>query len=133
MQNVKVSPYSYLTHARVDFIYAEYGAELVLRQFLLDGVLNVVGTQLDRLLLALGRYMNRDIQDWAEHSWVPLHFPEPFCSARLRPCRRRSGARLRKAQYFTGKRFSPISLLDGGGSPAGTDQVAEDKRLAELA
>lgn len=127
-----VSPFSYLAYGRLGEICARHDAELVLHPVLLGALHDAAGIQAPVFIPAKGRYMNQDIQRWAEHYGLPMRFPEPFPFRTLKTmraalfCRRRG-----ELEPFTSQAFR--LYWEEGGAPRGREESDEDGPISEVA
>jgi 2-hydroxychromene-2-carboxylate isomerase len=119
-----VSPYSYLSYARIGHICEENGAELVLRPMLLGAVHKAVGLQAPIEIEPKANYQAQDIRRWAEYYGLPLEFPDPFPFRTLNTMRAAMFLRKRgELEAFTREAFA--LYWQEGGAPQGRD--AEDE------
>lgn len=127
-----VSPFSYLAYGRLGGICARHDAELALHPVLLGALHDAAGIQAPVAIPAKGRYMNRDIQRWAEHYGLPMRFPEPFPFRTLKTmraalfCRRRG-----ELEPFTREAFR--LYWEENGAPRGREESDEDGPISEVA
>ena len=94
------SPTSYLASTQLPRIAAETGAAIVWRPMLLGGVFKATGNKSPVEVLAKGRWMNADIQRWAERYGVPFRFNPHFPINTLTLMRGATGLQMRQPQDF---------------------------------
>ena len=94
------SPTSYLAWTRLPQIAAETGATIVRRPMLLGGVFKATGNASPVTVPAKGRWMNDDMQRWAERYGVPFRFNPHFPINTLTLMRGAAGLQLRRPQDF---------------------------------
>lgn len=99
------SPASYLAWTQLPTLCADTGGQLVYRPMLLGGVFKATGNASPASIPAKGRYMNRDLQRYAERYQVPLRFSAHFPINTLPLMRMVTGVQMRQPERF-------ISLLD---------------------
>lgn len=127
-----VSPYSYLSYARIGRICERLNAELVLRPMLLGAVHKAVGIKAPVEIEVKSRYQMRDIHRWAEHDGLPMEFPDPFPFRTLKTMRAAMFCRERsKLEAFTREGFA--LFWEDGGSPKGLSEEDEDGPVSEIA
>lgn len=99
------SPASYLAWTQLPALCAETGGQLVYHPMLLGGVFKATGNASPASIPAKGRYMNRDLQRYAERYQVPLRFSAHFPINTLPLMRMVTGVQMRQPERF-------LSLLD---------------------
>lgn len=72
------SPYTYLASTQIEGVAADCGVDIDWRPFLLGAVFEATGNQAPANVPAKGKYLFRDIRNWASYYGVPLTFPESF-------------------------------------------------------
>ena len=92
------SPTSYLASTQLPKIAAETGAAIVWRPMLLGGVFKATGNKSPVEVAAKGRWMNADIQRWAERYGVPFRFNPNFPINTLTLMRGATGLQMRRPQ-----------------------------------
>jgi len=92
------SPTSYLASTQLPKIAAETGAAIVWRPMLLGGVFKATGNKSPVEVAAKGRWMNADIQRWAERYGVPFRFNPDFPINTLTLMRGATGLQMRRPQ-----------------------------------
>lgn len=127
-----VSPFSYLAYGRLGEICDHHDAELMLHPVLLGALHDAAGIQAPVSIPAKGRYMNRDIQRWAEQYGLPMRFPEPFPFRSLKTMRASLFCRGRgELEAFTREAFK--LYWEENGAPAGREESDEDGPISEVA
>jgi 2-hydroxychromene-2-carboxylate isomerase len=92
------SPTSYLAWTRLPKIAAETGATIAWRPMLLGGVFKATGNASPVTVPAKGRWMNDDIQRWAERYGVPFRLNPHFPVNTLTLMRGATGLQMRRPQ-----------------------------------
>ncbi|MGH8445937.1 MAG: 2-hydroxychromene-2-carboxylate isomerase [Solimonas sp.] len=78
-----VSPYTYLASTQIDAVAARHGARVQWKPVLLGGVFEASGNKPPISVPAKGRYMGRDLKQWAAHYDIPFAFPKNFPASSL--------------------------------------------------
>ena len=94
------SPTSYLAWSQLPKIAADAGATIAWRPMLLGGVFKATGNASPVTVPAKGRWMNDDINRWADRYGVPFHFNPHFPINTLTLMRGAAGLQLRRPQDF---------------------------------
>jgi 2-hydroxychromene-2-carboxylate isomerase len=94
------SPTSYLAWTQLPKIAAETGATIVWRPMLLGGVFKATGNASPVMVPAKGRWMNHDIQRWADRYGVPFTHNPHFPINTLTLMRGAAGLQMRQADDF---------------------------------
>lgn len=81
------SPAAYLAYTQLPALCHGAGAELLYRPMLLGGVFQATGNASPVMIPAKGRYMERDLQRFAQRYGVPLRFSPDFPINTLTPMR----------------------------------------------
>jgi 2-hydroxychromene-2-carboxylate isomerase len=100
------SPYAYLGATQIERVAKEQGASVRWRPILLGALFNQIGTPnvpIAEFPAAKRAYYQRDMQHWAAHWGVPLHFPSRF------PMRTVAALRLALAHEAAGGDLAAIS------------------------
>jgi 2-hydroxychromene-2-carboxylate isomerase len=127
-----VSPFSYLAYGRLGEVCDRHDAELVLHPVLLGALHDAAGIQAPVSIPAKGRYMNQDLQRWAEEYGLTMHFPEPFPFRTLKTMRAAIFCRGRgELETFTREAFK--LYWEENGAPGGREEYDEDGPISEVA
>ena len=78
-----VSPYTYLAGTQVEALAARHGANLAWKPVLLGKIFEATGNKPPIGVAAKGKYMFRDLQQWARHYDVALRMPGNFPASSL--------------------------------------------------
>jgi 2-hydroxychromene-2-carboxylate isomerase len=78
-----VSPYTYLASTQIDAVAARHGARVQWKPVLLGGVFEASGNKPPISVPAKGKYMGRDLKQWAAHYGIPFAFPKNFPASSL--------------------------------------------------
>ena len=96
------SPTTYLAHTQLPRICADTGATLVCKPMLLGGVFKATGNTSPVKVPAKGRWMGRDIAQWARRYGVPFSFNPHFPVNTLTLMRCAVGLQMKRPELLTG-------------------------------
>ena len=138
------SPTSYLAWTQLPKIAAETGAEIVWRPMLLGGVFKATGNASPITVAAKGRWMNGDMQRWAERYGVTFRFNPHFPINTLTLMRGAAGLQMRspdqlarylevveRAMWETPKNLGDPAVLASTLAEAGFDTAAFTALVAD--
>ena len=138
------SPTAYLAWTQLPKLAAETGAEIVWRPMLLGGVFKATGNASPITVAAKGRWMNGDMQRWAERYGVTFRFNPHFPINTLTLMRGAAGLQMRspdqlarylevveRAMWETPKNLGDPAVLAATLAEAGFDTAAFTALVAD--
>jgi 2-hydroxychromene-2-carboxylate isomerase len=73
-----VSPYSYLSYARIEDVTKPLGVSVIYRPFLLGGVFHATSNQMPAAVPARATYLLKDLSRWSKKYGIPFKFSTSF-------------------------------------------------------